>query len=221
MSVIVIEDRVRIPGGLDALEPFRRRAWSEEFPERGKYAYLDGEVWVDLSTEQPFTHNRVKTKFTTTLDTLADKLGLGEVFSDGVLLSNVAANLSAEPEATFVSSDAMRTGRVRLVEGQVEGFKELEGTPDMVVEVVSATSLRKDTETLRVLYWKAGISEYWLVDARGEVPVFTLLRHTARGYAATRPQAQGWLRSAVFGRSFRLRQQPGPLGHPQYTVDVR
>jgi Uma2 family endonuclease len=91
----------------------------------------------------------------------------------------------------------------------------------MVLEVVSATSLRKDTETLRELYWKAGIPEYWLVDARGDAPAFALLRHAARGYTATRPRAHGWLRSAVFGRAFRLRQHPGPLGHPQYIVDVR
>jgi Uma2 family endonuclease len=221
MNVIVIEDKVRIPGGLDTLDAFRARARSEEFPERGRYAYLNGEMWVDLSREQPFTHNRVKTKFTTTLDTLVDEVGLGEVFSDGMLLSNVAANLSTEPDATFVSFETLRSGRVRLVEGTVAGFTELEGTPDMVLEVVSETSVRKDTETLRDLYWKAGISEYWLVDARGDELVFTILRHTARGYTATRHQAGGWLRSAVFDRSFRLTQKAGPLGHPQYSVEVR
>jgi Uma2 family endonuclease len=221
MNVIVIEDKVRIPGGLDTLDAFRTWARSEEFPARGRYAYLNGEMWVDLSMEQPFTHNRVKTKFTTTLDTLVDEAGLGEVFSDGMLLSNAAAILSTEPDATFVSFETMRSGRVRLVEGAVEGFTELEGTPDMVLEVVSETSVRKDTETLRDLYWKAGIPEYWLVDVRGDEPVFTILRHTARGYAATRHQAGGWLRSAVFDRSFRLTQRPGPLGHPQYTVEVR
>jgi Uma2 family endonuclease len=91
----------------------------------------------------------------------------------------------------------------------------------MVLEVVSTTSERKDTMTLRDLYWRAGIPEYWLVDARGEEPAFAILRHGARGYAATRPQAGGWLRSRVFGRSFRFSQRPGPLGHPQYSVEVR
>ena len=71
------------------------------------------------------------------------------------------------------------------MEGAVKGFKEFEGTPDMVLEVVSATSVRKDTEILRDLYWRAGIQEYWLVDARGDEPLFSILRHTARGYAAT------------------------------------
>jgi Uma2 family endonuclease len=221
VNVIVIEDRVRIPSGLNSLEAYRQWARSDKYPERGRYAYLNGETWVDLSMEQPYTHNRVKTKFTTALDRLADAIGLGDVFADGMSLSNAAANLSTQPDAMFVSFEMMRSGRVRLVEGAVKGFKEFEGSPDMVLEVVSATSVRKDTEILRDLYWRAGVQEYWLVDARGDEPLFSILRHTARGYAATRLQAGGWQRSAVFERSFRLTQGTAPIGHPQYTVEIR
>jgi Uma2 family endonuclease len=221
MSAIVIEDKVRIPAGLDSLEAFRRWARSDDFPDSGRYAYLNGEMWVDLSMEQLFTHNRVKTQFTVVLGSLIEAAGLGYFFSDGTLLSNVDADLSTEPDGTFVAYGTMRDGRVRLTEGSTEGYVELEGTPDMVLEVVSASSVRKDTETLRELYRRAGIPEYWLVDVRGGKPVFDLLHLTSRGYTATRRQAGGWLRSAVFGRSFRLTQQTDPLGHPQYVVEVR
>jgi Uma2 family endonuclease len=219
--VIVIEDKVRIPIGINTLDSYRKWARSSEFPEQGRFAYLNGEIQVDLSMEQPFTHNRLKTKITTALDMLVDELGIGEVFSDGMLLSNPAANLSTVPDAMFVSFDTMRSSKIRFIEGAVSGFKELEGTPDMVLEVVSATSEVKDTETLRELYWKAGIPEYWLVDGRGDDLSFTLLHFTARGYVTTRQQAGGWLRSAVFGRSFRITQNSGPLGNPQYLVEVR
>jgi Uma2 family endonuclease len=221
MSTIVIEEKVRIPGGLDSLEAFRTWARSDEFPERGRYAYLNDEMWVDLSREQLFSHNDVKTQFTITLGSLVRTASLGYFFSDGTLLSNVKANLSTEPDGTIVAYETMWSSRVRLIKGATEGYVELEGTPDMVLEVVSATSVRKDTETLRALYWQAGIPEYWLVDARGEVPSFTILRHTARAYTTTRPQAGGWLRSAVFDRSFRLMRWTDPLGHPQCTVEVR
>ena len=30
--------------------------------------------------------------------------------------------------------------------------------------------------------------EYWVVDARPETPLFDILRHTARGFTATRKQ---------------------------------
>jgi Uma2 family endonuclease len=221
MNTIVIEDKVRIPNGIGTLKAFRGWVCSKDFPERGRFAYLNGELWVDLSMEQPYTHNRIKTKLTSALDTLVDRLGTGEVFSDGMLLSNGAADLSTEPDAMYVSFEAIRSGRVRLVESANEGFKEIEGTPDMVLEVVSTTSVRKDTVTLRDLYWRAGISEYWIVDVRGDEPVFLVLRHTERRYVAVRPQPGGWLRSPVFGHAFRLTQQVGPLGHPQFTVEVR
>jgi hypothetical protein len=31
----------------------------------------------------------------------------------------------------------------------------------------------------------------------------------------------GWVKSAVFGKSFRLTEQTDPLGHPEYTLAVR
>ena len=78
---------------------------------------------------------------------------------------------------------------------------ELLGTVDMVLEVVSPGSVRKDTDTLRQAYWEAGNAEYWLVDARGDRLDFRILKHGSLGYTETRKQA-GWLRSTVFARAF-------------------
>ena len=44
----------------------------------------------------------------------------------------------------------------------------------MVLEVVSNSSVRQDTQELVEDYFWAGIPEYWLVDARGETPVFEI-----------------------------------------------
>jgi hypothetical protein len=64
------------------------------------------------------------------------------------------------------------------------------------------------------------VREYWLVDARRDLPAFDILRHTSRGYSAAR-KSQGWVKSAVFGNAFRLVARPGLLGHPDYTLEVR
>jgi Uma2 family endonuclease len=80
--------------------------------------------------------------------------------------------------------------------------------------------VKKDTETLRDLYWLAGIREYWIVDARSEPLIFDILRHTARGYAVTRKQ-DGWIKSVVLGCSFRLTFQADELGHPEYDLETR
>jgi Uma2 family endonuclease len=220
MVSIRLDEDIRIPAGIDDLESFRRWARSKDFPERGRFAYLGGEIWVDLSMEQLFTHNRVKTRISSVLDELTASADLGYYFSDGMLLSNPDADLSTVPDGLFVSYETIRSGAARLVEGAEEGYVEVEGTPDMVLEVVSTHSVRKDTKVLWRRYWQAGIPEYWLVDARGKSPRFELLRHRPRGYIATRSQG-GWLPSKVFGRSFRLTQQTDPLGHPQYTLAVQ
>jgi Uma2 family endonuclease len=213
-------DKVRIPGWVQDLASFRRWAYSDEFPETGRICYLNGDVWVDLSREQLFTHNQVKVEFSYTLANVLKTERTGRFFPDGARLTNVEADLSCEPDGVFVSHDSLQAGRVRLVEGGTDGYLELEGTPDMVLEVVSDSSVEKDTVTLRDLYWRAGIPEYWRADARGKELAFDILRHTAKGYAVARKQ-KGWVKSAVLGKAFQLTQQPDALGNPEYTLAVR
>jgi Uma2 family endonuclease len=220
MVSILLEEEVRIPAELDDLESFRRWTKSDDFPQRGRFAYLRGQVWVDLSMEQAFSHNRVKTRINSVLDDLTVSSGLGYYFSDGMSLSNVEVDLSTIADGVYVSYDAVRKGRVLLIAGAQGGCVELVGTPDMVLEVVSDTSVHKDTEELWQLYWQAGIPEYWLVDARTDELHFDIFRHGAKKYTATRKRG-GWLKSRVFKRSFRLTRHADPLGNPQYILDMR
>ena len=218
---IVVDDRqVRVPSGINDLESFRRWAYSDQFPETGRICYFRGEVWVDMSKEQFFSHNQMKQEFNQVLGSLVKALRAGRYIPDGMLITNVPADFSCQPDGSFVSLDSFRSGRVRLVEGKQEGYLELEGTPDMVLEVVSRSSVGKDTKVLHDLYWQAGVPEYWLVDARGERLEFDVFQHGRKGYTATRKQA-GWLKSKVFGKSFRLVRQDDPLGHPEYTLEMR
>jgi Uma2 family endonuclease len=80
---------------------------------------------------------------------------------------------------------------------------ELEGTPDWVLEVVSQSSVAQDTEWLRVSYHRAGIPEYWLIDARFDELSFQVLRRRRDRFAVVAARG-GWCRSQVFGHSFRL-----------------
>ncbi|MGH7171054.1 MAG: Uma2 family endonuclease [Gemmataceae bacterium] len=218
---IVIEENVAIPAEVVDLASYCRWATSEEFPPRGQFSYLRGTIWVDLTMETLYRHNQVKREFAEVLGGLVKSLATGRFIPDGMLLRNSAADLAAEPDGMFVSYDALRGGRVQRIERERPDFLELEGTPEMVLEVVSETSVQKDTVELRDLYWHAGILEYWLVDARAAEPRFDLLRHGRKGYVSTRKQAEGWLPSNVFGRSFQLTQTSDPLGDPLYVLNVR
>ena len=221
MNTFIFEEvTVQVPEWVHDLRSFRRWVHSDESPETRLICFLDGEVWVDMSREQLFSRNQTKHEFSCVLGPLTKSDRLGRFFPDGVLVTNVAANLSAQPDGTFVARRSLQSGKVQLVEGADEGFVELEGTPDMVLEVVSASSVTKDTVTLMELYWRAGIPEYWLVDARGDRLSFEIYRHTPEGYVAARRQG-GWVRSRVFGKSFRLTRRKDELGNPEFTLSVR
>jgi Uma2 family endonuclease len=83
----------------------------------------------------------------------------------------------------------------------------------MVLEIVSHSSVHKDNVRLRQAYWEAGIREFWVVDVRSDPLSFSILRHTARGYVTARKQGD-WIKSAVFGKSFRLTRGTGRSSHP-------
>jgi Uma2 family endonuclease len=219
-TFVVEKQLVSIPAWVDDLESFRRWARSKQFPDTGRICYLNGEVWVDMSKEQFFSHNQVKSEYNITLGGLIKRNRLGRYIPDGMLLTNVDATLSVQPDGAFASFESLANGRVRLIEGADEGFVELEGTPDMVLEVVSTSSVVKDYKRLRELYWRAGIPEYWIVDARTEKPSFDILRRTANGYTAIRKQG-GWVKSAVFGKAFRLTRKTDEQGNPEYELAVR
>jgi Uma2 family endonuclease len=212
-----------IPSWVVDFASFRRWCESDEFPEEGRIWFLRGGVWADMTMEQVFSHNQVKNEIAYTLTGLIKRTKSGRFFPDGLRITNLPAELSGVPDGTYVSFDTLRAGRAKYVEGKgkdVGGYTQLEGIPDLVIEVVSPSSVDKDTEWLQKAYWEAGIPEYWLIDARKPPLSFDLYRHTANGYAAAR-KSGGWAKSAVLGRSFRLMAAVNGLGHPEYTLELR
>lgn len=221
MTTLIIEKaRLYIPAWVIDLASFRRWTDEPDFPQTGKVWWLRGGVWADMSKEQIFSHNLVRTKITTALDTLVDRESLGLILSDGVLFCNEEADLSGNPDATFISNESRKAGRVTLKPGKEEGFTELHGSPDMVLEVVSDSSEEKDLITLREDYFTAGVREYWLVDARKNPPKFDILRRNSTGFVNPRKQ-DGWAKSLVFGKAFRLVRTTDALGTPTFRLEVR
>ena len=219
-TVVADRAKITIPVWVTDIDAFRRWFDSEELPEKFRAWFLDGEVWVDMSKEQVFTHVDVKGAIFAVLWVLAHAARTGRVYQDGLLLTHRAAGLSGNPDAVYVSHAAVADGRVKQIPGAEVGFVELEGTPDMVLEVVSDSSEKKDNQVLREAYWEAGIPEYWLVDARGEEVEFDLLLHGPKGYKAAR-KVGGWVKSTVFGKSFKLNRDTDPNGNPEFTLEVK
>jgi Uma2 family endonuclease len=219
-NAVVIRGQIRIPEWVKDLDSFHRWTASPDYPDSGWFSYFRGEIWVDTSMEE-MNHNQLKGEFAIVVGSLvrADRL-LGRYFHDRMRLSNAQVDLSTEPDGMFVSRATLKEGRVQLIEGSGDSPVRVEGTPDMVLEVVSEGSVKKDTDVLRELYARAGIPEYWLVDPSEEPASFEILKLGPRGYVPVRGQ-RGWLKPGVFGKSFQLTQEDAEDGHPGYRLALR
>ncbi len=212
---------VRIPAAAATLDGFRAWATSDDFPERGRFSFINGELFIDMSPEESEKHNKVKVEITRVVANLNVDFDLGEFYGDGTLVTNELAALSTEPDATFVKWASFDSGRIRLVprKDRPGEFVELIGTPDWVLEVVSRSSVAKDTKVLREIYHRAGVPEYWLINALYDEVDFQILRRRRDRYVAVAVQ-DGWMRSPVFGRRFRLERKRNRKDRWTYKLQV-
>ena len=222
-NAIVLEERIRIPADVFELENFCRWAHSVDFPDCAKVSFLSGEIVIDMSPEHIETHTKVKTEFTRQLANFVIARDLGEVLADGAFYSHAEAGLATEPDVTFCRWESLRSGRVRYesAAGKAERGVEVHGSPDLIVEIVSAHSVRKDTQRLRKAYFTAGVREYWLVDARGDDIQFSILTAGPNGYGEAATGSDGYVASSVLQASFLITRDLNPVGGMRYSLQWR
>jgi Uma2 family endonuclease len=210
-----------MPVGSMTLDDFRKWTSSDDFPETGKIAYMGEEVFIDMSPERIDSHGAVKVEVCTTVHALVRKKKKGRMFFDRTRIVNVSAVVSNEPDAFLATYETLKKGSLRRVQtSNGDDYIEFEGTPDWILEIVSPSSVSKDKKKLRKRYHRAGIAEYWLVDARGDDVDFQILIHGKDDYEPAE-RSGDWQVSKVFGKKFRLRRIKDELGDIDYRLDVK
>lgn len=197
---------VRVPASALTLNGFRRWIHSSRAPRRGRYSFIAGELRVELSPNEIFSHTDPKRDLTVALTLETRQRDLGKVFMDGVLLVNEEADLSTEPDLMFCTWETLETGRAVVAEA-VPGsgrFVELQGSPDLVVEIVSRSSVTKDNRDLRTSYFLAGVREYWVVDARPAEVSLRVLGAGPEEFFEAAVDSEGFQQSVVLERSIKL-----------------
>lgn len=220
--ITVITDwcSISIPRWVEDVDSFLQWLDDPNIPEKITLWFLKGEVWADLTREELGTHLVVRTAVTAGLSRFVGANRLGRLCGRGVVMVNRTAGMAGNPDAVFVSNESQAARRVRQLADRDGAGVGFEGTPDMVLEVVSPGSVKKDTVTLKEAYFAAGVAEYWLVDARGEDLAFDILKHGPKGFVATRKPG-GWVKSGVFGKAFKLTRGTDPQGNPEFTLEVK
>ena len=120
-------------------------------PEDRRYELLDGDM---VMVPSPRTdHQRVSRDLGFVLWTFVKERDLGQVFSApfDVVLSDTDV---VQPDLLFVSNE-----RASIVTDE-----NVQGAPDLVIEILSSGTADRDRTFKRSLYARHGVREYWLVD---------------------------------------------------------
>lgn len=223
MSTILLDHEIEIPT-IRNLADFRRWALSEEFPERGRIDYIGGRIEVNMSPEDFFTHGTLKSEIAGEIKDRVEELDLGHTLIAETRISSVPGDVSAEPDVIVITHEAFDSGRVSLVpkaSGEPDRYVEVEGGPDLVVEIVSDSSVKKDTQRLPGAYFDAGVREFWLIDARGKELFFQIRRRGASSFVAAEMDADGYHRSDVLDAWYSLERGRHQRGHWVYRLRLK
>ena len=124
------------------------------FPDDGlRHEIIGGEHYV---TPSPATrHQRISRNLLHLIQSYLDTHPIGEVFSApfDVLLSEWDIVV---PDLIYLSNE-----RAHFLTS-----KNLQGPPDLVIEILSPGTRSRDKQLKRQLYERVGASEYWLVDPK-------------------------------------------------------
>ncbi len=142
------------------------------FPDDGKrHELIDGEHYV---TPSPNTkHQRVSGNLFFLMRAWLEEHPIGQVFYApfDVVFSRFDV---VEPDLLYVSNERMK---------EIVTAQHVTGAPDIVVEIGSPGTRKRDETIKRRLYERSGVSEYWVLD-----PALDVVRvYRREGAAFTRP----------------------------------
>lgn len=127
-----------------------------------RYELIEGGL---IMVPAPVTyHQKISRELEFELLKFVKENNLGEVFDApcDVVLSNENV---VQPDILFISKE-----RLNII-----GEKNIQGPPDLVIEIVSEDSAYRDMIQKKKLYAQSGVSEFWLVIPKEkEIEIYTL-----------------------------------------------
>jgi len=129
----------------------------QQLPDDGnRYEAIEGELYVTPAPSR--RHQTIAGRLYRLLADLLMDPGHGQLWFAPLGVEFPATGEGVQPDLVFVSNE--RRG-VLAPEG-------LRGAPDLVVEILSPTTSRRDRGIKLRLYERQGVREYWIVDPEAE-----------------------------------------------------
>ncbi len=153
--------------------------------------FVDGRIIVHSPAS--FQHVRIAAFVTTLVQMFVDKYNLGTVLGDNFQL-RIRPGLRRVPDLIFVAAE----NSVTITQ------TEIDGAPDLVVEIVSPDSVERDWRDKYFEYEKAKIREYWVIDPSSKrVQIYVL---NEKNKFVAQPAEKGVVKSSVL-RGFWLKPE--------------
>ena len=155
---------VLMEGALEQARSSQKLTYADylQFPDDGlRHELINGEHYV---TPPPtMRHQQIASNLHYLIRHYLEEHPIGKVFFAPVDLHLSDLDV-VEPDILFVSQE--RADRITL--------KNLQGAADLVIEILSPSTRRRDKGLKRALYERVDVREYWMVNPdRDEVEVFT------------------------------------------------
>ena len=116
--------------------------------------WVNGEVIIFMPAATQ--HQRIVTYLMKLLGIYIEFFQLGELFTAPFQMKAPASTSAREPDILFIKSENLD----KLEE------QRLAGAADLVIEVVSPESVKRDNEEKFAEYEANGVQEYWIIDSR-------------------------------------------------------
>ncbi len=146
-------------------------SWLDQLPasDVNRYELLNGRIV--MSPPAKFRHGWVEANLHRTLGRHIDERSPGIVLGSSAGF-DLPTGDTLEPDFSFISRERWEAGP--KPRDDEKGFTRI--VPDLAIEIVSPTSVRRDRIEKRIAYARAGVREYWVVDPeRNEVAVYATL----------------------------------------------
>lgn len=126
-------------------------------PEDGlRHEIIDGEHYVNAS---PVTrHQLISYRLVMAIGTYLEEHPLGQLLFAPLDIVFSRHDV-VEPDLMFISNERR----------QILTTKNIQGSPDLLVEILSESNRKYDEVTKRALYERTGVGEYWIVDPSADI----------------------------------------------------
>lgn len=135
--------------------PMPQITWDDvqQMPDDGnRYEAIEGALY--MTPAPSVRHQTISMRLVHELLRLLVEPGHGRLWHAPLGVRFPATQEGVQPDIVFVSNE--RRGIVAP--------DELKGAPDLVVEILSASTAARDRDLKRRLYQRQGVAEYWIVD---------------------------------------------------------